>query len=305
MFNKLEDKEDRKLLEEILGPIVIIAVIIVIVSKIFEVILPYLLIMLGILVICIIVYSIIKTDNQRVERLEKEEQERQNEEARFKYGQESYYKEMVNLGGSSIYLFESLPKELVKAEKYLNQAEIDFSDGAFAPFWDSIEEATKSLSYFVKGTKLIEENSSEYTKLIGEYEGISPQYPLSKQSIEKLGVSTTTAKRMESIVRTAQRDFQFASIYEQRKTNQILIAGFTNLADALKEMTWTINDSIADLTASVGETGLRLNESMSKIQSQIDHVADDFTKEATEREKRERKALEMLDNIQRDRRPLL
>jgi len=50
---------------------------------------------------------------------------------------------------------------------------------------------------------------------------------------------------------------------------------------------------------------LMLNESMSMIQSQIGHIADDFTEEASEREKRGRKALEMLDNIQHDRRPLL
>lgn len=268
----------------------------------------FLTILLCILIFWIMINWIVKSDNQNKERLEKAEKERQFKEARFRYKQEKqegYYKEMISLGGESINLFESLPKELEKAEKYLNLAEIDFSDGAFAPFWDSIEEATKSLSYFVKGTQLIEENSSKYTKLIGEYEDMSPQYPLSKQSIEKLGVSSTTAKRMESIVRSAQRDFQFATIYEQRKTNQILIAGFTNLADALKEMTWIINDSITDLAASVGETGLRINESMSKIQSQIDHISGDFTKEATEREKRERKALEMLDNIQRGRRPLL
>ncbi len=108
---------------------------------------------------------------------------------------------------------------------------------------------------------------------------------------------------MDSIVRSAQCNYHFATIYEQRKTNQILVAGFTSLADALREMTWTINDSIADLATSVGETGLMLNESMSMIQSQIGHIADDFTEEASEREKRERKALEMLDNIQQDRRP--
>lgn len=126
-----------------------------------------------------------------------------------------------------------------------------------------------------------------------------------KQSIEKLGVGTATAKRMDSIVRVAQCKYHFASIYELHKTNQILVAGFTNLADALREMTWTINDSIADLTTSVGETGLMLNKSMSMIQSQIGHIADDFTKEVSEREKRENKALEMLDNIQRNRRPPL
>ena len=305
MFKKIEDKEGRKLLEEIVGPIAIVIGIIFIISKIFEVILPYLAIILGLLVICIVIYSIIKVDNQKLEHIEKAEQERQIEETRFRNKQESYYKEIINLGEDSITLFEALPKGLEVAEIYLNQAEVDFSDGAFAPFWDSIEKATKSLSYFVKGIQLIKEKSSQYTKVIGEYEGVSPQFPLLKQSIEKLGVGTATAKRMDSIVRSAQCNYHFATIYEQRKTNQILVAGFTSLADALREMTWTINDSIADLATSVGETGLMLNESMSMIQSQIGHIADDFTEEASEREKRERKALEMLDNIQHDRRPLL
>lgn len=268
----------------------------------------YLPIILGILAFWIVINVIIKTDKPERERLEKAEKERQFEEARFRHKQEKqegYYKKMIALGEDSITLFEVLPKGLEVAETYLNQAEVDFSDGAFAPFWDSIEKATKSLSYFVKGIQLIKEKSSQYTKVLGEHEGVPPQFPLLKQSIEKLGVGTATAKRMDSIVRSAQCNYHFASIYEQRKTNQILVAGFTNLANALEKMTWTIKDSITDLATSVGETGLMLNESMSKIQSQIGHIADDFTKEASEREKRERKALEILDNIQHDRRPLL
>lgn len=288
--------------------ILIVAIIAGAIGFIFDFIFTYLPIILGILAFLIIINWIIKIDNQKQERLEKAEKERQFEEERFRYKQEKqegYYKEMIDLGEESIKLFEVLPNGLEVAEIYLDQAEVDFSDGAFAPFWDSIEKATKSLSYFVKGIQLIKEKSSQYTKVIGEYESVPPQFPLLMQSIEKLGVGTATAKRMDSIVRSAQCNYHFASIYEQRKTNQILIAGFTNLADALREMTWTINDSIADLATSVGETGLMLNESMSMIQSQIGNIADDFTKEVSEREKREKKALEMLDNIQRDRRPPL
>ncbi len=101
----------------------------------------YLPIMLGILVCWIIINSIVKSDNQKQERLEKAEKERQFEEARFRYKQEKqegYYKEMIALGEDSITLFEALPKGLEVAEIYLNQAEVDFSDGAFAPFWDSV-----------------------------------------------------------------------------------------------------------------------------------------------------------------------
>jgi len=295
------------LVQLFLGLAVIAAVITVIITVI-AIGIASLPIILGIGAIWLVIHLIRKANKEKQERLEKTEEEQRLKEAQFKYQQEkqeSYYKEMIDLGGYSLNLFELLPKGLEKVEKYLDQAEVDFSAGAFAPFWDSIEKATNSLSYFVEGTQLIEEYSSKYAKLIGEYEGISPQFPLLKQSIEKLGVGTATAKRMDSIVRSAQCNYHFASIYEQRKTNQILIAGFTNLADALREMTWTISDSIADLATSVGETGLMINESMSMTQSQIGNIADDFTKEVLEREKREKKALEMLDNIQRDRRPLL
>ena len=289
---------------EIFFGLVVIAIIVTVIR--FGI--SYPLIPLGIGAIWLVIHLINEAEKEKYERLKKTKEERRLKEAQFKYQQEkqeSYYKEMIDLGGNSLNLFELLPKGLEKAEKYLDQAEVDFSDGAFAPFWDSIEEATKSLSYFVKGIQLIKEKSSQYTKVIGEYEGVPPQFPLLEQSIEKLGVGTATAKRMDSIVRSAQCNYHFATIYEQRKTNQILVAGFTSLADALREMTWIINDSIADLATSVGETGLMLNESMSMIQSQIGHIADDFTEEASEREKRGRKALEILDNIQHDRRPLL
>lgn len=63
--------------------------------------------------------------------------------------------------------------------------------------------------------------------------------------------TAVTAERMKAIVRKAQRSFQFATIYEQRKTNQILIAGFTNLAEALDQMAYRITDSIDNLTNSV------------------------------------------------------
>ena len=58
-------------------------------------------------------------------------------------------------------------------------------------------------------------------------------------------VATATAERMQAIVRKAQRNFQFATIYEQRKTNQILVAGFTTLAQALNQMTGQITASIS------------------------------------------------------------
>jgi len=226
--------------------------------------------------------------------------------------QQGYRKQMIVLGEESIGLFESMPKHLSSAEKYLDQAEVDFADGAFAPFWDSIENVAKELGRFNEGVHHIKDNSSRYTELISKYGDTPPQFPLARQSVAKLGVGTATAERMKTIVQTAQRNFQFATIYEQRRTNKILVAGFTNLAQALDQMTWQITASINSLAGSVDVMTSTLNKSIYAIHSRMGDIAertsqhhDELMVEASARATRERKALKMLDNIQRGRRPFL
>jgi hypothetical protein len=247
------------------------------------------------------IYFINKKKKEEAERKAKEEARLQ----RHREEQQGYRKQMVDLGEQTIGLFESMPQHLDSAEKWLDRAEVDFADSAFAPFWDSVENATKWLAHFDEGIHHIKDNSLRYTELIKKYEDTSPQFPLARQSVEKLGVGSVTAKRMQSIVRQAQRNFQFATIYEQRKTNQILVAGFTNLANALNEMTWRITDSINNLAGSIDGMASTLSESMQAIHSRIGDIHEEFSKEASERTVREEKALEMLDNIQRRRKPSL
>jgi len=263
-------------------------------------------------------YTAPKGYNEIVRLLEQEEQRRREEEQRrkeeeqrrreHKEEQDRYLKELIFLGDNSIELFEEIPECLKTAEECLNRAEIEFSDGAFAPFWDAIENTAYMLGRFDEGVQTIESNSSKYIDLIPKYEGVPPGFPLSRKSVEKLSVSTSTAKRMNEIVRAAQRNFQFATIYEQRKTNQILIAGFTNLAQALDRMTWKITTSIGNLDSSINS----LNNTTKNIYSRLDNIADADIKQHSEiirlesaRKEREQKALKMLDNIQRHRKPLI
>lgn len=174
---------------------------------------------------------------------------------------------------------------------------MDFAEGAFEPFRDSIEQAAASLARYDVCIRSIKDTSSDYTALVkGPYEGTPPQFPIAYQSVGRLSVGTTTAQRMEVIVRKAQRDFQFASIYNQRKTNQILVKGFTNLAQALEGVELQMSASIDDLAGSV-------NESMRAIQSRVGQTTEVIAKEASETAARQRKALEMLNNIQHGRRP--
>jgi uncharacterized membrane-anchored protein YhcB (DUF1043 family) len=252
-------------------------------------------------------------------RLRKQKEKEKERLQRRKEDQARLLEKLLVLGDKSITLFEKMPEHLKAAEHYLNQAEFEFSEGAFAPFWDAIEKTAKTLGRFDEGVRKIKNNSSEYTDLIPKYEGVPPQFPLVRKSIEKLSVGTSTAQRMKKIVRTAQRDFQFATIYEQRKTNQILIAGFTNLAQALEVMTWQITESIDTLAVSVdnlagsmSDMALTIDQSMNAILSEMGDFAKNSTKHNAEivklesdRAVREKKALEMLDNLQRHRKPTI
>ena len=211
---------------------------------------------------------------------------------------------MIRLSDNSLALFEEIPNHLITAEECLKQAEREFLEGAFAPFWDAIEKTVNELGWVYKCVENIRHNLSQYTDVIKKYEDVPPQFPLARKSIEKISIGNSTAERMKEIVRNAQRNFQFATIYEQRKTNQILVAGFTNLAQALDQMTWQIANSIDNLVGSVDSMTSTLNESTNAIHSRlgdmieanIDHNSE-VMKLESDRVIREKKVLEMLDTI--------
>lgn len=66
-----------------------------------------------------------------------------------------------------------------------------------------------------------------------------------------MSTSNTSSDRLRSIVGKAQRNFQFATIYEQRRTNQLLVAGFENLAQALDGIGFHIQSSIEALNSTM------------------------------------------------------
>lgn len=244
------------------------------------------------------------------EKQEKERQKRQEEERKrqqkeqYKQQQQQYYQTMIDLDKRSLYIFEELPGILKQAEKNLDQAERDFTDNALSPFWDSIEEAIQKLATFNEKLYEIERNISEYESLTTQYEGKSPDFTLSRNSISSLNVSNSTSKRLQTLVRKAQRNYEFASIYEQRKTNQILVAGFNNLSDAIRDMTSKITSSINKLSKSMDSVSSKIEEVESTVEARAEKIEEsaenkykEMKKETSERKTKEKKALEMLEDI--------
>jgi hypothetical protein len=117
-----------------------------------------------------------------------------------------------------------------------------------------------------------------------KYQQGVPTLPMSMPSfslpISQLPDARPATTRLASLVRKAQKDFHFATIYEQRKTNRILIAGFGTLASAISELGDMISSSLDDLSST-------LHVSLDNILRKQDEQTS------------------MLDNIQRRRKPKL
>jgi hypothetical protein len=248
-------------------------------------------------------------------REEEEIRKRAQEEARkrsLREEQRRYRNELTLIAKQSIDVFENMPGLLLSAEKHLDQAEIDYKEGVFAPFWDVIEKAANMLGRFDEGLRSINGNSSRYAELTKLYIGPPPTFPLAGHSVAKLDVGAGTAARLRAIVRKAQRDFHFASIYEQRKTNQILVAGFTNLGQALDRMSSQItasidslSDSVDSLSATIEESTRTISSRMSEVRDAVIDMHEDMSGYQTEQALREKKTLDRLDDIRRGRKPLV
>jgi hypothetical protein len=217
---------------------------------------------------------------------------------------------LEELGRQSLVLFTSMPKTLVSAEQYLSRAEAEFQEHAFAPFWDAIENTVNTLGQFHSEAGQLRQLAEKYVEVVKAYEAAPPPFPLETTSITALRVSSGTTDRMQSVVRRAQRDFQFASIYEQRKTNQILVAGFGSLAQALEDMAYRITGAITTLANSVDALSATVAESIGDLHSEVaraaersDRYHEQIIEIASDSAERQRAAVEMLDNIQRRRKP--
>jgi hypothetical protein len=145
------------------------------------------------------------------------------------------------------------------ANQHLAAAEKEFADGAFAPFWDEIERAANQLAAYKNEVEHLQRNVSVYNAEAGELvrlggDSVAPLVvPMSQ-----LPDARPSAARFMSIVRKAQTNFEFAMIFEQRKTNQLLHTGFGTLGSAIHSLGESINASLDKLSQSMNNNTDRM-----------------------------------------------
>nr|VFK79236.1 MAG: hypothetical protein BECKSD772D_GA0070982_104116 [Candidatus Kentron sp. SD] len=185
-----------------------------------------------------------------------EEEERQAEayaKASREREKQSISENLRRISSDSLEEFKSISKHLRNTERFLDQAERDFKEHALSPFWTSVEQATLELSALNDTVLDIRRSSENYEKLSKTYEGEPPTFPTNMKSIDDMAIAFITVDRLKNMVRKAQSNTAFAIIYEQRRTNQLLAAGFTNFAQALDGIGHKIESSIGKLEHQIRE----------------------------------------------------
>ena len=201
--------------------------------------------------------------------------------------------ELVRLASTTERKLSDAREALAQADRSIAEAEREFAEGAFAPFWDAVEHAANLLARTDQDIRDVVTNHEKYRTRAKLLDG--PPSPLAL-SMDSLPSAVQTADRMQAIVRQAQKNYEFSSIYEQRKTNKLLYAGFSGLGEALSRMSSRLERSVGLLNSSVEEfraTSIELAEDAVKMAA-----AD-----TEDRRNYEERSLEILDNIQRRRKP--
>jgi hypothetical protein len=137
------------------------------------------------------------------------------------------------------------------AGRHLDAAEREFADGAFAPFWDEVERAANELAAYKNEVEHMRRSVDVYKTEATELEKITGSAPALRFPEHTLPDARPAAARFAAVVRKAQTNFQFAVIYEQRKTNQLLHAGFGTLGAAIYSLGESINNSLDTLSKAL------------------------------------------------------
>ena len=208
----------------------------------------------------------------------------------------------------------TLDSLLEQAEISIEQAQKLFKERAFTPFWDSIEDAVENLRQFDRRVGIINESAKEYYSHLSGREHTFPAFPVKS---EELPNPESLMKHLSERIAEAQRDFQFSSIFEQRRTTSAIVTGFRNTQEAITNLQNAVVSSLSDLQGSL-ESGLEmissnihsgfenLAESQRQSAAELRETLDSHAKEASTRDGKHHEFIEgALDNIQNRRKPRL
>lgn len=137
---------------------------------------------------------------------------------------------------------------LQEADTHSRGAQYAWERTLFVSFWEHIEAATQALNSHRIALHHIgdwldrhQRAYDELTNLSPAQASIAPAMPAQTAEITQSTKANDIATDVETLFNKAQANYQFASIYEQRRNTAAIIDGFSSLAAATSRMSATLS----------------------------------------------------------------
>jgi len=170
-------------------------------------------------------------------------------------------------------------------------AEMAFKIRAYVPFWDNMEQAAIVLSDIHKRIVSTKNQIIEFNKINGV---LKHKMVLDVKNIDMTELDRLSKKLNNLMWMAHAGGIEFAQIYEQRRTNNILIQGFNGLNDAISSLGSSISQVGEDIVAS-------MERSTGAIQAMDTNMIDRMNQERSERDEDVSRALSILEDASKGR----
>lgn len=199
---------------------------------------------------------------QRIEAANQMEDQRLSKEAN------SLTSNLLQTYESSTELATELRQHLNRVPLLLREAENEYHDNAFAPFWDAVENAAQNLAALNEKANRLSGNAKDYYNKLNGRKHTFPAFPV---QITTIPDASPVTKEFRRVVRMGQTNHDFADIYEHRRTREVLIAGFRTLGEAVNNLGATLEHSIYILQESVSSDLAKVIEEEIKTRETLDN----------------------------------
>lgn len=129
----------------------------------------------------------------------------------------------------------------------LRIAEREFHERAYGPFWDKVESAARNLAAFERTVNLLQQENIKYMEVLHNRDHT---FPLFTARLENLPNPAPALRELRRVVRMGQTDFEFANIWEHRRTREAINLGFSSLGEAISRIGYQIMSSVETLDTS-------------------------------------------------------
>lgn len=237
--------------------------------------------LLGLLIV--IPRYLVVSDRERVAEQEaaakKAEEERQKaaKDLERRVAEQTRLVDQLNrLPGQALAHYRSAAEWVESAVVYVNRAKGHFADSKYSPFWESIENTYSCLASFQTDMRRISACADQYIELVNEIDlapvqksGRSISFERFPEGMALEGLDQDVQRveqAAQATVDEAHSDFQFASIYEQRRTTTAVIEGFGSLAAAIQGMSASITSTIEETARRTSQLSSRTNALLEEAQ---------------------------------------